>query len=200
MGPVGINARERPHSGGGKDGTEGDTANTARRLAQSARSVWLRLRGRRHLPPDPGHAGLRRAARAALVMPAAFAFAQFVIGNAQVTTFVAFSCFALLVMADFGERRRPRALAYAAATGIGAVLIALGTLASGSSWGAALVMLLVGFAISFASAFGGYAAAAQTALLLCSILSHGPTRSDLCLRSRMARAVRYRSGLHRRSE
>jgi len=50
-----------------------------------------------HFPHDPGRAGLRRAARAALVMPAAFAFAQFVIGNGQLTTFVAFGCFALLV-------------------------------------------------------------------------------------------------------
>jgi len=67
---------------------------TARRWT---RSVWLRLRARMHFPHDPGRAGLRRAARAALVMPAAFAFAQFVIGNGQLTTFVAFGCFALLV-------------------------------------------------------------------------------------------------------
>ena len=67
---------------------------TARRWT---RSVWLRLRARLHFPHDPGRAGLRRAARAALVMPAAFAFAQFVIGNGQLTTFVAFGCFALLV-------------------------------------------------------------------------------------------------------
>ncbi|HEX6555289.1 MAG TPA: FUSC family protein [Ktedonobacteraceae bacterium] len=137
---------------------------TARRWTRSA---WLRLRA----PRDPGRMGLRRAGRAALVMPAAFAFAQFVIGNGQLTLFVAFGCFALLVMADFGGLRGPRALAYAAATGIGAVLIALGTLASASPWVGALVMLFVGMAITFAGVFGSYASAAQTALLLVFVLA-----------------------------
>src|SRR5258708_27651058 len=49
---------------------------------------------------------------------------------------------------------------------IGALLIALGTLASFIPWLAALHILLVGFVVSFAGVFGGYAAAAQTALLL----------------------------------
>ncbi len=129
------------------------------------RSAWLRV------THDRGRAGLRRAARAALVMPAAFAFAQFVIGNGQLTTFVAFGCFALLVMADFGGSRGPRALAYATTAGIGAVLIALGTLASASPWVGAFVMLLVGLAVSFAGVFGGYASAAQTALLLAFVLA-----------------------------
>lgn len=115
--------------------------------------------------------GLRRAARAALVMPAAFAFAQFVIRNGQLTTFVAFGCFALLVLADFGGLRGPRALAYAVTTGVGAVLIVLGTLASASPWIGAPGMLLVGFAVSFAGVFGSYAAAAQTALLLSFVLA-----------------------------
>jgi uncharacterized membrane protein YccC len=140
----------------------------ARRWTHSA---WLRLRSHLHAPRDPGRIGLRRAARAALVMPAAFAFAQFVIGNGQLTLFAAIGCFALLVMADFGGLRGPRALAYAAATGIGAVLIALGTLASASPWVSALVMLLVGLAVSFAGVFGGYASAAQTALLLAFVLA-----------------------------
>jgi hypothetical protein len=72
--------------------------------------LWLRL------PDDPGLAGLRRAARTALVIPATFAVARLVIGDAQVTLFVAFGCFALLVMADFGGPRRPRAAAYVITT------------------------------------------------------------------------------------
>src|SRR5258706_11037745 len=146
----------------------GNTMNTARRWVCSA---WLRMRAARRDPPDSPRAGLRRAARAALVMPPAFAFAQVVIRNAQVATFVAFGCIALLVMVDFAGPRRPRALAYAVTTGIGAVLIALGTLASFSPWLAALLMLLVGFVVSFAGVFGGYAAAAQTALLLAFVLA-----------------------------
>ena len=156
---------------------------TARRWTRSA---WLRLRTRLRVPHDPGRAGLRRAARAALVMPAAFAFAQFVIGNGQLTTFVAFGCFALLVMADFGGFRGPRALAYAAAMGIGAVLIALGTLASASPWIGAFVMLLVGLAVSFAGVFGGYASAAQTALLLAFVLAVSISAPPAALAPRLA--------------
>src|SRR5579864_1918761 len=132
---------------------------TARRWIRSA---WLRLR----VPHDPGRAGLRRAARAALVMPAAFAFA-------------------LLVMADFGGFRGPRALAYAAAMGIGAVLIALGTLASASPWIGAFVMLLVGLAVSFAGVFGGYASAVQTALLLAFVLAVSISAPPVALAPRL---------------
>ncbi|HVA93190.1 MAG TPA: FUSC family protein [Chloroflexota bacterium] len=123
------------------------------------------------VPHDPGLAGTRRAARAALVAPLAFAFAKFVIGNPQFATFIAFGCFALLVLADFGGTRRPRAVAYAWTTLVGAALVALGTVASSSPWLAAAAMLLVGFGVQFAGIFGGYVAAAQTALLLSFVLA-----------------------------
>ena len=126
---------------------------------------------RLRLPDDPGLAGLRRAARAALVVPAAFAFAKLVIGDSQVTTFVAFGCFALLVMSDFGGTRRPRAAAYVTATLVGAALLTLGTLVSPVAWVAALVMLLVGFWVQFSGVFGSYVAAAQTGLLLAFVLA-----------------------------
>ncbi len=125
----------------------------------------------RRLPNDPGLAGLRRATRAALVIPAAFAFANFVIDDVQVTTFVAFGCFALLVMADFGGVRRPRAAAYVTTTLVGAVLVTFGTLASATVWTAAIAMFFVGFAIRFSGVFGGNIAAAQTALLLSFVLA-----------------------------
>jgi uncharacterized membrane protein YccC len=156
---------------------------TARRWT---RRTWWHLHTRLGVPHDPGRAGLRRAARTALVMPAAFAFAQFVIGNEQLTTFVAFGCFALLVMADFGGFRGPRALAYAAAMGIGAVLIAMGTLASASPWVGAFVMLLVGLVVSFAGVFGGYASAAQTALLLAFVLAVSISAPPAALAPRLA--------------
>src|SRR2546423_850056 len=109
----------------------------------AARSARTGLR----LPDDPGRAGGRRAARAALIIPAAFAFARLVIGDAQATLFVSFGCFALLVMADFGGPRRPRAVAYVATTLIGATLVTLGTLVSPSAWVAALLTLFVGFGV-----------------------------------------------------
>lgn len=132
-----------------------------------ASPAWLLPR----LPNDPGLAILRRAIRAAIVIPAAFAFAKLVIGDLQLTTFVAFGCFALLVMADFGGMRGPRALAYVATTLVGAVLIILGTLASPIAVVGALLMLLVGICIQFAGVFGSYVTAAQTALLLSFVLA-----------------------------
>ena len=123
------------------------------------------------LPDDPGHAGLRPAARAAVVMPAMFAIAVYEIRDLQLTPFVAFGCFAFLVMADFGGLRPQRALAYVGTAVTGAALISLGTLASSSIWIAVPAMFVVGFSVQFAAVFGGYAAASITALLLSFVLS-----------------------------
>jgi uncharacterized membrane protein YccC len=125
----------------------------------------------RRLPNDPGLASWRRATRAALVIPIAFAVATLVIRDVQVTTFVAFGCFALLVMADFGGPRRPRAVAYVTTTVVGVLLVSLGTLVSPLAGLAAPAMVLVGFAVQFAGVFGGYIAAAQIALLLSFVLA-----------------------------
>ena len=104
-------------------------------------------------------------------MPPAFAVALLVVRNGQFSTFIAFGCFSLLVLADFGGHWRSKAVAYASTTAVGAVLVVIGTLASANPWTAAAVTLLVAFAIRFAGLFGGYAVAAQTALLLSFVLS-----------------------------
>ena len=122
-------------------------------------------------PPDPGFGALRRAARAALVIPAVFAFTDLLLAEPQILIFVVFGCFSLLVISDFGGFRRPRALAYLTATLTGAVLVALGTVASSSTWLAAVVMFAVGFIVSFSRVFGGYAAAANTGLLLSFVIA-----------------------------
>ncbi len=122
-------------------------------------------------PRDPGFAGLRRAARAAIVIPLAFAFGQLVLHDTQNVIFIVFGGFALLVMSDFGGLRGARAIAYLTATLVGAVLIALGTVVSQNAALAGALMLLVGFVISFASLFGGYVAAAQTGMLLAFVIS-----------------------------
>src|ERR671936_2402081 len=85
---------------------------------------------------DPGHAALRRASRAALVIPLAFAFVEFVLKEPNALIFVVFGCFALLVISDFGGLRRTRATAYLATTAIGALLIVLGTVASSNAFSA----------------------------------------------------------------
>src|SRR6516225_5429918 len=96
----------------------------------SRRGVTTRLSAylRQRLPDDPGMTSLRRATRAAIVIPTTFAFAKFITGDVQVTTFAAFGGFALLVMADFGGARPPRAAAYVITTIIGGMLVSFGTL------------------------------------------------------------------------
>src|SRR3982074_2407326 len=113
-------------------------------------------------PVDPGFAALRRAARAAIVIPPVLAFTIFVLHGGQNVIFAVFGCFALLVMSDFGGQRPARAVAYLTATFVGATLVTIGTLASASAVLATPFMFVVGFAIAFSRVFGGYVAAAQT--------------------------------------
>ncbi|HEY8287248.1 MAG TPA: FUSC family protein [Chloroflexota bacterium] len=147
-----------------------------------ARAIWAWPR----LPPDPGFAGLRRAARAALVASGAFALAKLVGSDPQFSTFLVFGCFALIVLGDFGGLRPARAAAYSGATLIGAGLVALGTLLSPVPWQAALGMFGVGFCVQFAGVFGSYAAAGQTALQLSFVLAASIPAPDGSLGARLA--------------
>src|SRR6266566_4331979 len=122
-------------------------------------------------PADPGFAALRRAARATIVIPPVLAFDTLVLHGGQNVIFAVFGCFALLVMSDFGGQRPARALAYLTATLVGALLVAIGTLASASAGLAAAVMFVVGLAIAFSRVFGGYLAAAQTGMLLSFVIA-----------------------------
>ena len=113
---------------------------------------------------------LKSAARAAIVMPGVFAFADLVIGNAQTSLFSAFGSFAVLVLVEFGGLPRRRLVAYLAFTAVGAVLITTGTLCSGNAWLAAGATAVVGFATLFSGAFSGYFAAASTGAILLFVL------------------------------
>ena len=126
------------------------------------RALWVR---------DPGGTSLRRAARVALVVPLMAAFAGTIVGDPGAALFAVFGAFALLGLADFGGPTIPRARAYAGATLVGAGLVLLGTLASGSAWSAVAGTLLVAFVVQFLGVFGGYAVAAQTALLLAFVVA-----------------------------
>ena len=119
---------------------------------------------------DPGLFSLKRAARAAIVMPAVFAFADQVIRNSETTLFAAFGSIALLVLTDFGGPWRRRLAAYLALALAGALLIALGTLCSQTPWLAVAAMAVVGFAILFSGAISAYFAAAGLAALLLFII------------------------------
>jgi uncharacterized membrane protein YccC len=119
---------------------------------------------------DPGLFSLKHAARAAIVMPAVFAFADNVIQDQQTTVLSAFGSFAILVLADFGGPRRTRLGAYLALTVAGAALITLGTLCSQTPWLAVVAMAVVGFLILLSGVISGYFAAARIAALLTFIL------------------------------
>ena len=119
---------------------------------------------------DRGFAALRRATRAAIVMPAMFALGDKVIGNPQVATFAAFGSFAMLLLVDFGGPMAERLQAQAALAVTGGVFVCLATLASRTAWLAAVAMAVVGFGVIFAGVVSSVLAGATTALLLAFIL------------------------------
>ena len=127
--------------------------------------LWQRLA--RH---DPDYVALRRAARAAIVMPGIFALGDKVIGNADVATFGAFGAFAMLLLVDFSGPLAQRLQAQAALALVGGVFICVATAASVTPWLGALAMAVVGFGVLFAGVVSSTLAAASTALLLAFIL------------------------------
>jgi uncharacterized membrane protein YccC len=119
---------------------------------------------------DPGLFALKRAARAAIVMPAVFAFADQVIKQPDTTLFAAFGSFAVLVLTDFGGPPRKRLTAYLGFVAAGFVLITVGTLCSETPVLAVAAMALVGFTVLFSGVISGYFAAARIGTLLTFIL------------------------------
>jgi uncharacterized membrane protein YccC len=119
---------------------------------------------------DPGLFILKGALRAAIVVPLAFALALVAIDSKQMALFAAFGSMSLLVFVDFGGASRARLRAYLLLFAAGAVLIALGTLCSRSSWLATVAMGLVAFAILFAGVLDDYIAASQAAAILTFVL------------------------------
>ena len=119
---------------------------------------------------DPEFDALRRALRAAVVVPLAAALSFAVAGNTQTPLFTLFGSFALLVLADFPGNRQTRAVAYAGLGINGAVLITLGTLVSPHAWLAIVLMFVLGVAVMFAGVLSETIAAGQRPTLLTFVL------------------------------
>jgi uncharacterized membrane protein YccC len=119
---------------------------------------------------DRDLAALRRAGRAAIVMPAMFALGEEVIENAAVATFAAFGSFAMLLLVDFGGPMRARLQAQVALAVTGCAFVCLGTLASQDVWISAVAMTLIAFAVIFSGVVSSVLAGASTSLLLAFIL------------------------------
>jgi uncharacterized membrane protein YccC len=132
--------------------------------------VLSALRRARRRLSDFELASLKSAARAAIVMPAVFAFADKVIADPQTSTFAAFGSIAMLVLVQLTGAPKARFAAYVALALVGATFVVLGTLCSRNAWLAAGAMLVVGFVVLYLGVLGGYFAAAGTAAILAFVL------------------------------
>jgi uncharacterized membrane protein YccC len=135
---------------------------------------WYRAR-------DPGWFAVRRAARAAVVMPIAFAIGSQVVGNAQVATFAAFGAFALMLFVNFNGDLASRAGGYFGLLIVGAAVITLGTELATPDWLAVVAMGVGAFVLLFAGVVSSLISGGTQAVLLAFILAVmlPGTRSDV---------------------
>lgn len=119
---------------------------------------------------DPERDALRRAARAAIVLPIAAAASFTLAGGTQAPMFTIFGSVALLILADFPGNRPARALAYAGLGFNGAVLITLGTLTAPYPWLGVALMFVLGVAVTFSGVLSEIIAAGQRATLMTFVL------------------------------
>src|ERR1700744_5407703 len=124
---------------------------------------WLRSR-------DANLLALRRAGPAAIFLPGPLGLTIKVIGNPGMATFAAFGSLSMLLFVAFGGRMRERLPDQIALIVTGAVFVVLGTLASRTTWLAALAMLVVAFFVLFAGVVSSALASASFSLLLAFIL------------------------------
>lgn len=113
---------------------------------------------------------MRRATRAALVLPIAAAVSFAVGGGTQTPMFTIFGSVALLILVDFPGNRPARALAYFGLAFNGAVLITLGTLVAPHPWVSVAVMFVLGVVVTFSGVLSEIIAAGQRATLLTFVL------------------------------
>jgi uncharacterized membrane protein YccC len=129
------------------------------------RHVLDRLRAR-----DPEFDALRRALRAAVVVPIAAAVSFAVGGGSQTPLFTIFGSVALLILVDFPGNRPARALAYCGLGFNGVILITIGTLVAPHPWLSVALMFVLGVAVIFAGVLSEIVAAGQRATLLMFVL------------------------------
>lgn len=119
---------------------------------------------------DRGRDGLRRALRAAVVVPIAAGVSFVAVGGTQAPLFTMIGSIWLLVLVDFPGTRQVRALAYSGLGLNGAVLISLGTLVQPIPWLAVTIMFVLGVAVTLAGVLSETVAAGQRATLLTYVL------------------------------
>ena len=132
-------------------------------------SLWRRAVDRIR-QRDPEFDALRRAGRAAIVVPVAAAVGFAAGGGSQTPLFTIFGSVALLILVDFPGNRPARALAYAGLGFNGLVLITLGTLVAPHPWVSVAVMFVLGVVVTFSGVLSEIIAAGQRATLLTFVL------------------------------
>src|SRR4051812_1911470 len=110
---------------------------------------------------DPDFDALRRALRAAIVVPIAAAVSFTFAGGSQTPLFTIFGSVALLIMVDFPGNRPVRALAFCGLGFNGAILITLGTLVAPHPWLSVALMFVLGVVVIFAGVLSEIVAAGQ---------------------------------------
>lgn len=105
----------------------------------------------------PDYVNLRKASRAAIVVPGVLAFGT-LIGHDTLATYAVFASFVGLVFSDYGGPPRQRASAYLVMIVTSSMAVALGGILSAAPLAGVLGMLIVMFVATFGTAFGGYMA------------------------------------------
>lgn len=134
-------------------------------VAPLLRRAENRLRRR-----DPELDALRRAIRAAIVVPIAAAVSFAVGGGTQTPMITIFGSVSLLIMVDFPGNRPARALAYLGLAINGAILITLGTLVAPHPWLSVAAMFVLGVVVTFSGVLSEIIASGQRATLLTFVL------------------------------
>ncbi|MGA8250929.1 MAG: FUSC family protein, partial [Mycobacterium sp.] len=115
---------------------------------------------------DPERDALRRALRAAIMVPLTAGSAFIVVGGRATPLYALLGAFWLLVVTEFPGNRQQRAVAYLGLAVNGFVLITIGTLVARVAWLAVTLMLLLGVAVTLAGMLSATMSAGQRATLL----------------------------------
>ena len=113
---------------------------------------------------------LRRALRAAVVVPMAGVVSYSIAGPSQTALFTVLGAIWLLGLVDFPGNRRVRALAYCGLGVNGAVLITVGTLVQPIPWLAVALTFVLGVAVTLAGVLSETIAAGRRVTLLLYVL------------------------------
>src|ERR1700757_2295259 len=128
---------------------------------RSIRQTWELLR-----TEDPERDALKRAIRAAIMVPLTAGLAFALVGGRVTPLYALLGAFWLLVVTELPGNRQQRAVAYLGLSVNGMVLIAVGTLVAPIAWLAVTLMFFLGVAVTVASLLSATMSAGQRATLL----------------------------------